>query len=344
MARRAGLHVVSADALRLRRRKVGTGFAYYSAQGRKITDPRLLRRLKALAVPPAYTDVRFAENPKAHLQAVGRDAAGRLQYRYHPEWTAIREAHKAAHLAELLETLPRIRRALTRHLADGQPTRELALAAVVELVMHSAIRAGREIYARAHGTRGAATLLKTDVVMRGDTLALTFRAKGGKDIQKEIGAARLVTALRCLRKLPGPRLFQYRDSHGHVRTVRAREVNAFITDVSGARVTLKDFRTLSACVTALGSLLRTLPAAKAGVGSRQLREAVKAASEELCNSPTMCRKSYVRAVVDALAQRKVANKLVALQQANPSRRPEKVLAELLQIPPPQQQQAVPAAA
>src|SRR5262249_44786228 len=140
LARRLDLHLVGSDALAIRRRRRGKGFAYYAADGRPIRDRSVVRRLRALAVPPAYHDVLYAEDPRAHLQAVGRDAAGRLQYRYHPEWEKVREARKARRLTRLVEALPRIRRRLGRYLAAGEPSRELALATVVELVARSAIR------------------------------------------------------------------------------------------------------------------------------------------------------------------------------------------------------------
>jgi DNA topoisomerase-1 len=331
-ARRIGLRIVSPDALHIRRRKQRSGFAYYSGQGRAITDARLLRRLKSLAVPPAYTQVRLAQDPRAHLQAIGRDAAGRLQYRYHPDWTIIREAHKAKHLGQLLDALPRVRRGLTKHLASRTPTREMALAAVVEMVAQTSIRAGREIYARTYGTRGAATLLKSDIALRGGNLALEFTAKGGKRFQKEIEGGRLAAAVRRLRKLPGRRLFQYLDEDGGVRAVRARDVNDFLVELSGAAVTLKDFRTLCACVTTLEAVLRAPLATNSRQRSRQLHEAVKVASAELGNTPSMCRKSYVRAVLDALEDQQAAAKLAAAQNGSRRPKPEKILSALLQAP------------
>src|SRR3954454_19531497 len=146
-------------------------------------------RLKRLAVPPAYDDVLYAADPRAHIQAIGRDAAGRVQYRYHPDLEKGRERRKARRLARLVEALPRIRRAVNKHLGAAEPTREFALAAVIELVACSAIRPGSESYAKANGTRGAATLLKSNVVVNGATVALKFRAKAGKNIEKEIYCA-----------------------------------------------------------------------------------------------------------------------------------------------------------
>jgi len=223
LAKRLGLRYVARDTLTIRRERRGKGWSYRNATGRVIRNPSVLRRLARLAVPPAYESVRFASDPAAHLQAVGRDAAGRLQYRYHPDWEKVREQRKARRLAHLAESLPRIRRSLGQYLASAEPSKELALAAVVELVSCSAIRAGRETYLRERKTRGAATLLKSNVVVDGDCITLRFRGKGGKFITKEFKCPRLVGAIECLRTLPGTRLFQYRDENGDVRHVRARD-------------------------------------------------------------------------------------------------------------------------
>ncbi len=241
MAKRLGLRYVTRDALTIRRERRGKGWRYVNATGRVIRNPSLLRRLARLAVPPAYESVLYAADKAAHLQAMGRDAAGRLQYRYHPDWEKVREQRKARRLARLAEGLPRIRRSLGQHLAGAEPTRELALAAVIELVSCSAIRAGRETYLRQRKTRGAATLLKSNVVVDGDHITLRFRGKGGKFVDKEVKCPRLVGALECLRTLPGTRLFQYRAENGEVRPVRARDANAFLREIAGTNISLEGF-------------------------------------------------------------------------------------------------------
>src|SRR5947199_9885704 len=182
--KRLGLRYISTDELTIRRKRVGDGFTFVSASGRTIRDELTRARLKRLAVPPAYEDVLYAADPRAHIQAIGRDAAGRLQYRYHPDWEKVREQRKARQLQRLVEALPRVRRAVNKHLGAAEPTRELALAAVIELVACSAIRSGSESYAKSNGTRGAATLLKSNVAMDGGSIALKFRAEGGKTIDK----------------------------------------------------------------------------------------------------------------------------------------------------------------
>src|SRR4051794_35919445 len=201
LAKRLGLKIINKDALTIKRRRCGRGWAYCRADGSPIRDRDVIRRLNSLAVPPAYADVRYAEDPSAHLQAIGRDAAGRLQYRYHPEWEKVREVRKAHRMARLVQALPRIRRSIGRHLAGNEPTRDFALSAVVELVALSAIRSGSESYARERGTRGASTLLKSNVTILKDGLALSFKAKGGKAVYKEFSAPRLSSAIEVFRRL-----------------------------------------------------------------------------------------------------------------------------------------------
>ena len=234
-AKAAGLRYTTDAVPGIRRVKHGKSFSFVAPDGHRIADRTEIARIKSLAVPPAYEDVLYAEDSKAHLQAVGRDAAGRLQYRYHPEWEKLREMRKASRLARFAESLPRIRRSLGQHLGVAEPTREFALASVIELVALSAIRPGAENHARLRGTRGAATLLKSNVKVDGSTVTLCFRAKGGKRVQKEFRASRLCVAIEVLRKLPGRRLFQYRQSNGEVRSATARAVNAFLRDFQARR-------------------------------------------------------------------------------------------------------------
>jgi DNA topoisomerase-1 len=297
LAKAKGLTLVAPAALTVRRIARGTGFSYCRENGRRIRDKAELARLKALAVPPAYVEVRFAADPAAHLQAVGTDAAGRLQYRYHPAWTEVREAVKARRLARLARALPEIKRAVVRTLAAADLSADFAAAAVVRLVDLTALRAGAERHARDRGTRGASTLLKSNVVVRGNIVLLEFKAKGAKKVTKEVSDARLAKAITRLQQLPGRRLFQYRAADGTVHSVRAREVNDYLRKVGGRRISLKDFRTL------VGStgVLEALAAQPAGLSQRerrsQLRSAVIEVAEELANTPTVCRKSYVHAAV-----------------------------------------------
>jgi DNA topoisomerase-1 len=288
-----GLKLGDQNALTIRRIKRGKNYSFVRANGSQIRDARTIRRLHAMAVPPAYRQVRYSQDPTSHLQAVGRDAAGRLQYRYHSDWEKVREHRKAHRLARLVAALPKIRRNVSMHLSGDQPTREFALSAVIELIARTAIRPGNESYARLNGTRGATTLLKSNVTLEDDCVVLTFKAKGGKAVRKECDAAKLVRAIGILRTVPGKRMFQYRDRSGIVRAASTTAVNAFLREIAGIKISLKDFRTLMASAVVLESLSRISPAASARGRKKQVLEAVRAAADELSNTPAICRKSYV---------------------------------------------------
>ena len=295
--RAAGLRRVAAVELGIRRVRNGTGFRYLAADGTPIRDRVTIRRLKALAVPPAYQEVRLAENPRAHLQAIGRDAAGRLQYRYHPNWEQVREQRKARQLVDLIASLSCIRRRVTRLLAGSEPTRDFAIAAVIELISQTAIRPGSESYARQYGTRGAATLLKSNVSTKRNAVTLRFRAKRGQPVHLTFDSRQYAKAVTVLRALPGRRLFQYRAEDGEVCTLRRRQVNAFLRECAGRRVTLKDFRTLIASTLVLDRLARMPPATSQRARRRQIIEAVRPAAIDLANTPAVCRRSYVHETI-----------------------------------------------
>jgi DNA topoisomerase-1 len=293
LAQELGLKLGDQNELTIRRIKRGNNYSFVRANGTPIRHVGTIKRLNSMAVPPAYEEVRYSPDPNSHLQAVGRDAAGRLQYRYHSDWEKVREQRKAHRLARLVGALPKIRRNVSAHLSGDQPTREFALAAVIELIARTAIRPGNESYARLNGTRGATTLLKANVVLEDDCLVLTFKAKGGKAVRKECDAAKLVRAIGILREVPGKRMFQYRDNAGNVRVVNTTQVNAFLREIAGIKISLKDFRTLMASAVVLESLSRISPAASARGRKKQVLEAVRAAADELSNTPAICRKSYV---------------------------------------------------
>src|ERR1700744_6485301 len=294
-----GLKLGDQNELTIRRIKRGKGYSFIRANGTAIRHAGTIRRLNRMAVPPAYQEVRYSPDPNSHLQAVGRDAAGRLQYRYHADWEKVREQRKAHRLAKLVAALPKIRRNVSMHLAGDAPTREFALSAVIELIAHTAIRPGNESYARLNGTRGATTLLKSNVTLDDDGLVLSFKAKGGKAVRKECDAAKLVRAIPILRQLPGKRLFQYRDASGTVRAVSTTAVNAFLREIAGIKISLKDFRTLMASAVVLESLSRVSPAASERGRKRQVNDAIRAAADQLSNTPAICRKSYVHDTIVA---------------------------------------------
>jgi DNA topoisomerase I len=328
LVKRLGLKYISTAELTIRRQRYGRGFGYLKPDGTAVTAA-LKRRLAALAVPPAYEEVLYAADPRAHIQAVGRDAAGRLQYRYHPQWQRVREMRKARRLARLADALPRIQRSISQDLNGSEPSREFTLAAAVELVARSAIRPGSEEYARLRGTRGAATLLKSNVSVYGETVKLRFRAKGGKLIEKEIHAPKLASAIHVLQQLPGRRLFQYRDADGAVRTANAREINWFLRELAGVEISLKDFRTLLASVSVLDALARAQPAAGKRARRRQILDAICEAAAALGNTPAICRKSYVHeTVVNAFEDGVLEQFAETLRASRSTARRAKVLAKV----------------
>ena len=330
LAKRIGLRLASPEDLTLSRRRDGKLFEYLDADGKPIRDRALIDRLAAMAVPPAYEEVRYAADPAAHLQAIGRDAAGRLQYRYHPEWQKVREQRKANRLGRLVEALPKVRRAVGKILAGKDPTRDFTMAAVIELVARTAIRPGGEAYARLRGTRGATTMLKSNVTIEDACLVLSFRAKGGKQVRKECNAERLVHAVQVLRKLPGPRLFQYRSDNGEVRNASATQVNEFLREIAATQISLKDLRTLLASAAVVESLARMTPADSARARKRQVLEAVTQAAEELSNTPAICRKSYVHDTVVTAFEKGLLERFASTLKGcrSPAKR-EQVLAQVV---------------
>jgi DNA topoisomerase-1 len=330
LAREVGLTLGDQNKLTIRRIKRGKNYSFVRANGSRVRDARTIRRLHAMAVPPAYGEVRYSPDPNSHLQAVGRDAAGRLQYRYHADWEKVREHRKAHRLAKLVEALPKIRRNVSKFLSGEDPTREFALSAVIELIARTAIRPGNESYARLNGTRGATTLLKSNVILEDDCVVLTFKAKGGKAVRKECDAAKLVRAIGILRTLPGKRMFQYRDPSGVVRTVSTTTVNAFLREIAGIKISLKDFRTLMASAVVLESLSRITPATSARGRKRQVLEAVRAAADELSNTPAICRKSYVHDTIVTAFEDGILERFAATMKGTRSQsKREQLLAQVV---------------
>ncbi|MET0277097.1 MAG: DNA topoisomerase IB [Pseudorhodoplanes sp.] len=330
LAKRLQLSLARPDDLTWTRRRHGQTFRYFASDGAPLRSRTALERLKSLAMPPAYEDVRYAADPKAHLQAIGRDAAARLQYRYHSDWEKVREMRKARRLARLVGVLPKIRRKVAQVLAGREPTREFAIATVVELVARTAIRPGSDTYTKMHGSRGATTLLKSNVAIEDGCVVLAFRAKGGKQVRKECTARKLVHAIKLLRDLPGRRLFQYRDEAGALRRVAASQVNQFLRDVSGLQISLKDFRTLLASAAVLETLAHVTPAESAAKRRRQVLDAVREAAEELSNTPAICRRSYVHeTVVTAFERGKLGKFSATLKSCRSPAAREKLLSQIL---------------
>jgi DNA topoisomerase-1 len=330
IAAEAGLRLSSARDLSIQRKRAGRGFFYIDKNGRKITDEETLARIRSLAIPPAYEEVRVAADPRLHLQAVGRDEAGRTQYRYHPDWNVVRETRKVERLDRVIEALPKLRQAVARDMASPKLGRKKALAAAVALIDETHIRVGSEAYVRSNKAHGASTLLKRHVRVSGESVELGFRGKGGKDIALKLRSAALARALQRVGQLPGRRLFQYKDEEGRIRRITSTDVNAYLREVTGLPITAKDLRTLGASASAAETLVEVEPATSETGRRRQLASVMRAVSERLANTPAVVRKSYVHAVVVEAFVSGALKKAHAKARGRPGlRRAETTLARLV---------------
>ena len=292
----AGLSYSSDSEPGITRVRKGSGFAYRDAQGHWIRDPVQLARIRKLAIPPAYTSVWICPSPNGHLQATGRDARGRKQYRYHELWRAERDTGKFERLLAFAQVLPLLRRQVRRHLEDTAHSRELVLATIVQLLDTTLVRVGNDQYVRENGSYGLTTLRNRHARVEGDAVRLSFRGKSGVRHEVEIKDPRVSKVVRRCLHLPGQELFQYRDSAGELRSVSSGDVNDFLHQLCGERFTAKDFRTWHGSVLALETW-RTLCASGEPV---TIKEVLGRVSAVLGNTPAVCRKAYIHPEVLAL--------------------------------------------
>ena len=300
MAVAAGLVYVSDSDPGIRRLRKGKVFAYVRPDDRPLIATAELARIARLAIPPAYEDVWICTNPCGHLQATGRDARRRKQYRYHPEWRPVRDGAKFERMIEFGEALPRLRLRLRRDLAQSALPREKVLAVMVSLLDATWVRIGNAEYARDNDSYGLTTLRNRHVqFIRDGRLLFRFRGKGGADHEIAVDDKRLVKLVRRCHQLPGQRLFQYVDDVGGRHPIDSDQVNAYLRDFMGADFTAKDFRTWGATLRAIALMAATpLPEAPS---ERALTDCivatVKKVAAELRNTPAVCRKSYINPVV-----------------------------------------------
>jgi DNA topoisomerase-1 len=296
----AGLVYVSDSASGIRRVRRGKRFAYISPDGRRVTEAAELDRIAKLAIPPAYQDVWICTDPRGHLQATGRDARGRKQYRYHPSWRQVRDAQKFERMPAFAEALPRLRRRVRQDLArEGMP-REKVLAIVVSLLDATRLRIGNDEYARENASYGLTTLKNRHVQFAGDgRLVLRFVGKGGAVQEIAVGDRRIARLVRRCQELPGQRLFQYVDDAGETRPIDSDQVNGYLRECMGEDFTAKDFRTWSATLRAIQLMHSTpLPERRSERAlAARIAEAVREVAAGLRNTPAVCRKSYINPVV-----------------------------------------------
>jgi DNA topoisomerase-1 len=296
----AGLVYVNEGQPGISRRRCGKGFCYHDAKGALVKDPRTLERIRKLAIPPAYKQVWISPDPHGHIQATGRDARGRKQYRYHTRFRESRDSAKYDRLLVFADALPEIRAAVSGHMARRGLPREKVLATIVRLLDLTLIRVGNADYARQNKTYGLTTLRDRHVVVNGSELRFQFKGKSGKIWRLKVTDRRIARIVRACQDLPGQQLFQYRDEDGERQSISSTDINDYLRTVSGQDVTAKDFRTWSGTVMAATMLTQMeRPDAKT-VLEGNVRLAIKAVAERLGNTPAICRKCYVHpAVIEA---------------------------------------------
>jgi DNA topoisomerase I len=292
-AEAAGLVYVTDEERGIRRERKGDAFEYFKPNGDPLTDEATLERIRKLAIPPAYADVWICPKANGHLQATGRDARGRKQYRYHPQFREVRESTKYEHMMEFAKALPAIRARIAEHMALRGLPREKVLATVVNLLETTLIRVGNDDYARENKSYGLTTLRNPHVKIEGSELRFQFKGKSGKTWRLQVKDRRIAKIVRACQDLPGQRLFQYRDESGEIREVTSADVNAYLKEITGREITAKDFRTWSGTVMAAIALQEFEAIDTKAAQKKNIKAAIERVSSRLGNTPTICRKCYV---------------------------------------------------
>jgi len=313
------LRYVSDTQPGIRRQRAGRGFCYRGMDGRPIRDPVVLRRIKALAIPPAWTDVWICPRPDGHMQATGRDARGRKQYRYHPRWHAVRDTTKYDRMIAFGEALPQLRAHLKQDMALPGLPREKVLAAVVQLLETTLIRVGNLEYARANSSFGLTTMRDRHVKIAGATLQFHFRGKSGIDHMVRLHDRRLATIVKRCQDLPGYELFQYIDATGERQTIDSADVNDYLRHLAGQDFTAKDVRTWAGTVLAACALRECGPCTSQTEAKKAIVQAVDAVAKRLGNTRAVCRACYVHpTVLDAYLDCSLCALPLSRDTSNPS--------------------------
>jgi DNA topoisomerase-1 len=296
-AKAAGLRYTTDTGPGMRRIRRGRAFTYVDADGKPIRAAAELARIRALVIPPAWVDVWICPDPRGHLQATGRDARGRKQYRYHPKWRLVRDETKYDRVIGFAKVLPVIRRTTSDHLRRTGLPREKVLATVVQLLEKTLIRVGNDEYARTNRSYGLTTMRDGHVEVKGPRVRFSFRGKSGVEHEIDLTDRRLAKIVKQCRDLPGYELFQYVDENGKRQTVGSEEVNAYLKDITGQDLTSKDFRTWAGTVLA-AQLLREFEAFTSNAqAKRNILAAVEMVAKRLGNTKAVCRKCYIHPVI-----------------------------------------------
>jgi len=292
----AALHYVDDSQPGLTRRRWRDGFQYFDAGNQRVRDTDTLARIAALVIPPAYTDVWICADPQGHLQATGRDARGRKQYRYHAQWRELRDQHKYGRMLAFAEALPKLRKQLDIYLASQGLGREKVMALVISLLDSTLIRIGNRQYLRDNRSYGLTTLNTRHVQVKGSRIRFQFRGKRGVEHNVTLTDRRLAGLVKRCMELPGQALFQYLDDQGQRHGIGSTEVNQFLQQLTGADFTAKDYRTWAGSSLAL-SLLRPLAWEPDSEARRQVADTVRQVAARLGNTPAVCRRCYIHPAV-----------------------------------------------
>jgi DNA topoisomerase-1 len=299
-AKAAGLRYVTSEMPGFGRKRAGKRFIYVDAHGRGIRDPRVIKRINSLAIPPAWTDVWICPIENGHLQATGRDARGRKQHRYHPKWREVRDETKYARMMAFAKALPKIRARVAKDLKLWGLPRNKVLATVVKLLELSLIRVGNEEYANSNRSYGLTTMQDRHAKVNGSKVQFKFRGKSGKDHAIDVNSAFLAKIVKQCQDLPGQELFQYVDDNGKTQDVKSEDVNAYLHEIVGGDYTAKDFRTWSGTVLAAMALSEVNEYDTRAQAKKNIKQAIERVAERLGNTPTICRKCYIHpAVIDS---------------------------------------------
>ncbi|HEV8389960.1 MAG TPA: DNA topoisomerase IB [Dongiaceae bacterium] len=292
-AEKAGLEYANDGEPGLRRQRRGSGFTYLDSNGKRVRDPYDIARIRALAIPPAWTDVWICASEHGHLQATGRDAKGRKQYRYHVDFIAIRDSAKYERLVEFAKVLPALRGTVAAQMALPGLPREKVLATIVHLLDSTLIRIGNDAYARDNASYGITTLRNSHVKVAGGELRFQFKGKSGKSWRVTVRDRRVAKIIRSCQELPGQHLFRYLDEAGNVLRVTSTDVNEYLRTLTGREVTAKDFRTWAGTVLAANLLHEMGRPDSATAAKRQIRTALHQVAARLGNTVAICRKCYI---------------------------------------------------
>jgi DNA topoisomerase I len=292
-AESVGLRHVSDEQPGIRRKKSGNGFSYSNPGGTAIADKQVLRRIRSIVVPPAWSDVWICRTANGHIQATGRDAKGRKQYRYHPAFREVRESTKYDHMMAFAHALPGIRAKVGEHMTQRGLPREKVLATVVHLLETTLIRIGNDDYAKQNDSYGLTTLKNRHVAIDGTQLRFQFKGKSGKKWSVTIRDRRVAKVIKACQELPGQELLQYIDESGDCQDVTSADVNAYLQEITGTDITAKDFRTWAGTVLAALALRELEGFDSAAKAKKNIRIAVERVASRLGNTPTICRKCYI---------------------------------------------------